>query len=57
MQLVACTRDNVSPSFVLEFLKRISVIIKVRRVVVGKEWSHSIRRGCRLRARVMPARH
>ncbi|KAI8470762.1 MAG: Mu homology domain-containing protein [Monoraphidium minutum] len=28
VQLVACTRDNASPSFVLEFLKRISVIIK-----------------------------
>lgn len=28
VQLVACTRDNVSPSFVLEFLKRISVIIR-----------------------------
>lgn len=30
MQLVATTRDNVSPSLVLEFLKRISVLIKVR---------------------------
>jgi hypothetical protein len=30
VQLVAATRDNASPSFVLEFLKRISVIIKVR---------------------------
>jgi hypothetical protein len=29
VQLVATTRDNVSPSFVLEFLKRISIIIKV----------------------------
>eukprot|EP00878_Enallax_costatus_P022779 GHUV01024189.1.p1 GENE.GHUV01024189.1~~GHUV01024189.1.p1 ORF type:complete len:320 (+),score=69.87 GHUV01024189.1:300-1259(+) len=28
VHLVATTRDNVSPSFVLEFLKRISVIIK-----------------------------
>jgi hypothetical protein len=28
VQLVACTRDNVSPSFVLEFLKRIATIIK-----------------------------
>ncbi|KIY97872.1 AP-4 complex subunit mu [Monoraphidium neglectum] len=28
VQLVAATRDNASPSFVLEFLKRISVIIK-----------------------------
>eukprot|EP00775_Hariotina_reticulata_P013061 gene13061-13188_t len=28
VQLVATTRDNLSPSFVLEFLKRISVIIK-----------------------------
>lgn len=28
VQLVATTRDNVSPSFVLEFLKRISIIIK-----------------------------
>jgi AP-4 complex subunit mu-1 len=29
VHLVATTRDNVSPSFVLEFLKRISIIIKV----------------------------
>lgn len=29
VQLVATTRDNVSPAFVLEFLKRISIIIKV----------------------------
>jgi hypothetical protein len=29
VQLVATTRDNVSPSFVLEFLKRIGAIIKV----------------------------
>uniref|UniRef100_A0A383VHW9 MHD domain-containing protein n=1 Tax=Tetradesmus obliquus TaxID=3088 RepID=A0A383VHW9_TETOB len=28
VHLVATTRDNVSPSFVLEFLKRISIIIK-----------------------------
>ncbi|KAF8070972.1 AP4M [Scenedesmus sp. PABB004] len=28
VQLVATTRDNVSPSFVLEFLKRVAVIIK-----------------------------
>ncbi|GBF92450.1 AP-4 complex subunit mu [Raphidocelis subcapitata] len=28
VQLVACTRDNVSPSFVLEFLRRISAIIR-----------------------------
>lgn len=33
MQLVATTRDNVSPSFVLEFLKRISIIIKVHAAV------------------------
>jgi hypothetical protein len=35
VQLVATTRDNVSPSFVLEFLKRISVIIKVCVVTGG----------------------
>jgi hypothetical protein len=35
VQLVATTRDNVSPSFVLEFLKRISIIIKVRQWVCG----------------------
>jgi len=29
VELVATTRDNLSPSFVLEFLKRISTIIKV----------------------------
>ena len=29
VELVATTRDNVSPSFVLEFLRRISVIIRV----------------------------
>ena len=28
LQLVATTRDNVSPSFVLEFLRRMCVIIK-----------------------------
>lgn len=33
VQLVATTRDNVSPSFVLEFLKRISIIIKVHAAV------------------------
>lgn len=33
VQLVATTRDNVSPSFVLEFLKRISIIIKVRQLL------------------------
>jgi hypothetical protein len=38
VQLVACTRDNVSPSFVLEFLKRISVIIKVGPWEVGWRW-------------------
>ena len=30
VHLAACTRDNASPSFVLEFLKRVAVIIKVR---------------------------
>lgn len=30
MLLVATTRDNVSPSLVLELLKRIAGIIKVR---------------------------
>jgi hypothetical protein len=61
VQLVACTRDNVSPSFVLEFLKRISVIIKVlstRRGPPGgtSRRSHYVMRPGRLARWAFPGR-
>lgn len=37
LQLLATTRDNVAPSFVLEFLRRMCVLIKVR--MLGLAWA------------------
>lgn len=49
MLLVATTRENVSPSLVLELLRRIGGIIKVRRCVHNNWFTPLAMYGCEQR--------